>query len=194
MRKVCRQIGVGDAEGVEPFRVAVNVSAAWFGHPEFVDTVKNLLQPHRFVKERILLEITESAILSKGIDIESTMQALNSMGIRLAIDDFGTGYSSLAYLKLPAVSYLKVDGSFVDQLPESEDDAAIVKAMLAISRSLGLSPIAEGVEDEAQHDFLVRAGCPEAQGYFYSRPIAPEEIATLQNNGGLTRLHLVPPE
>ncbi len=193
MREVCRQIGVWDAEGVPPFRVAINVSAAWFGHPGFVDTVKDVLRPHRFDNERILLEITESAILSKGLDVESTMKALNSMGIRLAIDDFGTGYSSLAYLKLPAVSYLKIDGSFVSHLPESEDDAAIVKAMLAISRSLGLSPIAEGVESDAQHTFLVRAGCPEAQGYFYSRPISPEEIATMQNQGGHTRLHLVPP-
>ncbi len=194
MREVCRQIGAWDAEGVPPFRVAVNVSAAWFGHPGFVDTVKSTLQPHRFAKERILLEITESAILGKGLDIESTVQALNSMGIRLAIDDFGTGYSSLAYLKLPAVTYLKIDGSFVDHLPESENDVAIVEAMLAIARSLGLRPIAEGVENEAQHAFLLRAGCPEAQGDLYSRPLSPEEIAAMQMHSSASLLRLVPPK
>ena len=193
MREVCRQIGAWDAQGLPAFRVAINVSAAWFGHPGFVDTVRSMLQPHRFAKERILLEITESAILGKGPDIESTMQSLNSMGVRLAIDDFGTGYSSLAYLKLPAVTYLKIDGSFIDHLPESENDAAIVEAMLAIARSLGLSPIAEGVENDAQHAFLLRAGCPEAQGYLYSRPVSPEEIATLQMRSSSSLLRLVPP-
>lgn len=194
MREVCRQIAAWDAQGVPPFRVAVNVSASWFGHPGFVETVKETLQPHRFENERILLEITESAILGKGQDIAGTMQALNALGIRLAIDDFGTGYSSLAYLKLPAVSYLKIDGSFIDHLPESENDVAIVKAMLAIARSLGLCPIAEGVESEAQHAFLLRAGCPEAQGYLYSHPISPEEIAAMQvHNSAARLLHLVPP-
>ena len=89
----------------------------------------------------------------------------------MAIDDFGTGYSSMAYLKLPAVAYLKIDRSFVTGLPASANDAAITEAMLAMAKSLGLTTIAEGIETEAQHDFLLRAGCMEGQGYLYSYPL-----------------------
>jgi EAL domain-containing protein (putative c-di-GMP-specific phosphodiesterase class I) len=176
--------------------VAVNVSARWFGHPAFVDGVNRALDLHRVSAKRLLLEITESAMLRLGDDTYRTMQTLHELGIDVAIDDFGTGYSSMAYLKLPAVAYLKIDRSFITGLPGNDNDAAITEAMLAMSRSLGLTTIAEGIETQGQHDFLVRAGCVEGQGYFYSYPLPADEIRVLlcpNQPVSPAKLKLVPP-
>jgi EAL domain-containing protein (putative c-di-GMP-specific phosphodiesterase class I) len=175
----------------------VYISARWFGHPAFVDGVSRNLQSRRLAPGRLLLEITESAMLRLGDDIERTMQTLHTLGIEVAIDDFGTGYSSMAYLKLPAVAYLKIDRSFVTGLPGDSNDAAITEAMLAMAKSLGLTTIAEGIETEAQHDFLLRSGCMEGQGYLYSYPLRPEEVQRLlcPNQPPVpARLKLVPPK
>src|SRR6185312_14308223 len=164
MQTACAQIEAWDLAGMPPVRVAVNVSARGFGHAAFIDGVSRAMQQRRVPPGRLMLEITESAMLRMGDDTERTMRALHGLGLEVAIDDFGTGYSSMAYLKLPAVAYLKIDRSFVSGLPESTDDVAIIEAMLAMSRSLGLKTIAEGIETEAQHEFLLRAGCSEGQG------------------------------
>lgn len=179
LQATCAQIEAWDLAGVPPIRVAVNVSARWFGHPAFVDGVSRALDARRVSAQRLLLEITESAMLRLGDETQRTMQTLHTLGIDVAIDDFGTGYSSMSYLKLPAVAYLKIDRSFITGLPGSANDAAITEAMLAMSRSLGLVTIAEGIETEAQHEFLKQAGCTEGQGYLYSYPLPPEEIRAL---------------
>ena len=163
MQTACAQIEAWDLAGMPPVRVAVNVSARGFGHAAFVDGVSRAMQQRRVPPGRLMLEITESAMLRMGDDTERTMRALHALGLEVAVDDFGTGYSSMAYLKLPAVAYLKIDRSFVSGLPESTDDVAIIEAMLAMSRSLGLKTIAEGIETEAQHEFLMRAGCNEGR-------------------------------
>jgi diguanylate cyclase (GGDEF)-like protein/PAS domain S-box-containing protein len=197
MQATCAQIQAWDLAGVPPIRVAVNISARWFGHPAFVDGVSRTLQSRQLSAQRLLLEITESAMLRLGDDIERTMQTLHTLGIEVAIDDFGTGYSSMAYLKLPAVAYLKIDRSFVTGLPGDNNDAAITGAMLAMSKSLGLITIAEGIETEAQHDFLLRNGCVEGQGYLYSYPLRPDEVQQLlcPNQPPVSaRLKLVPPK
>jgi diguanylate cyclase (GGDEF)-like protein/PAS domain S-box-containing protein len=197
MQATCAQIQAWDLAGVPPIRVAVNVSARWFGHPAFVDGVSRALHSRQLTAHRLLLEITESAMLRLGDDVERTMRTLHTLGIAVAIDDFGTGYSSMAYLKLPAVSYLKIDRSFVTGLPGNTNDAAITEAMLAMSKSLGLITIAEGIETEAQHDFLLRAGCLEGQGYLYSYPLKADEIQHLLcPNQPLVpaKLRLVPPK
>jgi diguanylate cyclase (GGDEF)-like protein/PAS domain S-box-containing protein len=197
LQATCAQIQAWDLAGVPPIRVAVNISARWFGHPSFVDSVSRTLQSRHIPAHRLLLEITESAMLRLGDDTQRTMQTLHTLGIDVAIDDFGTGYSSMAYLKLPAVAYLKIDRSFVTGLPGDANDAAITEAMLAMSRSLGLIAIAEGIETEAQHDFLLRAGCAEGQGYLYSYPLKPDEIQALlspNQPGTPARLRLVPPK
>jgi diguanylate cyclase (GGDEF)-like protein/PAS domain S-box-containing protein len=197
MQAACAQIQAWDLAGVPPIRVAVNVSARWFGHPAFVDSVSRTLRSRQLGANRLLLEITESAMLRLGDDTERTMQTLHALGIEVAIDDFGTGYSSMAYLKLPAVAYLKIDRSFVTGLPDDANDAAITEAMLAMSKSLGLSTIAEGIETEAQHEFLLRAGCIEGQGYLYSYPIDAVKIERLlcpSHPQMPTRLRLVPPK
>jgi diguanylate cyclase (GGDEF)-like protein/PAS domain S-box-containing protein len=193
---VCAQIQAWDQAGVPPIRVAVNVSARWFGHPSFVEGVNRTLQSRQVPAQRLVLEITEGAMLRLGDETERTMQTLHTLGIDVAIDDFGTGYSSMAYLKLPAVAYLKIDRSFVTGLPNSVNDAAITEAMLAMSRSLGLSTIAEGIETEAQHEFLLRAGCIEGQGYLYAYPLEAAEIERMlcRSRHVPTKLRLVPPK
>ncbi len=198
LQAACAQIQAWDRAGVPHIRVAVNISARWFGHPAFVDAVSRTLQSRQLSSKRLLLEITESAMLRLGDDTERTMRTLHALGIEVAVDDFGTGYSSMAYLKLPAVAYLKIDRSFVTGLPGSTNDAAIAEAMLAMSKSLGLTTIAEGIETEAQHDFLLRAGCVEGQGYLYSYPLKADEILHLlcpiQSQVPVSRLRLVPPK
>ena len=198
MQAVCAQIQVWDLAGMPPIRVAVNISARWFGHPAFVDGVSRTLQSRHLSPKRLLLEITESAMLRLGDETERTMRTLHALGIDVAVDDFGTGYSSMAYLKLPAVAFLKIDRSFVTGLPGNANDAAIAEAMLAMSRSLGLGTIAEGIETEAQHDFLLRAGCAEGQGYLYSYPLKADEILHLlcpnQQPVPVSKLRLVPPK
>lgn len=196
MRNACQQLRLWDEARLPALRLAVNVSASSMGHPEFLASVAKALQDSHLPGQRLLVELTESAMLRLGEDTERALLALHTLGIGVAIDDFGTGYSSLAYLKLPAVAYLKIDRSFVTGLPTSSNDVAITEAMIAIARSLGLHTIAEGIETEAQHDMLLRAGCQEGQGYLYSRPVAPDEIARMlapRSTTPLARLTLVPP-
>jgi EAL domain-containing protein (putative c-di-GMP-specific phosphodiesterase class I) len=197
LQAACRQLAEWDDIGLPPLRMAVTVSAHWFGQANFVDDIRALLESRRLAPERLMLEITEGAILRLGEEMEHTLHALHALGVGVAIDDFGTGYSSMSYLKLRAIAYLKIDQSFVAGLPEDESDGAIVETMLTLCRKLGISPIAEGIETEEQHRFLLRAGCTEGQGYLYSRPIEPEEIVQLMTVGkrqGNSHLRLVPPE
>ncbi|MDQ0010778.1 diguanylate cyclase (GGDEF)-like protein/PAS domain S-box-containing protein [Luteibacter jiangsuensis] len=196
LETACRQLLQWDEARLPPLRMAVNVSAGSFGHPDFLQGVCQALQEIGIPPKRLLVELTESAILRLGEDTERAMLALHNLGVAVAIDDFGTGYSSLAYLKLPAVAYLKIDRSFVTGLPMNANDVAITEAMVAIARSLDLHTIAEGIETEGQHEFLLRAGCQEGQGFLYSRPLPPDEIERLlaPRTTGSKRLSLVPPK
>jgi diguanylate cyclase (GGDEF)-like protein/PAS domain S-box-containing protein len=196
LETACRQLLQWDEARLPPLRMAVNVSAGSFGHPDFLQGVCQALQEIGIPPKRLLVELTESAILRLGEDTERAMLALHNLGVAVAIDDFGTGYSSLAYLKLPAVAYLKIDRSFVTGLPMNANDVAITEAMVAIARSLELHTIAEGIETEGQHEFLLRAGCQDGQGFLYSRPLPPDEIERLlaPRTTGSKRLSLVPPK
>jgi len=196
MQTVFRQLKSWDDDGVPPIRVALNVSANWFGHSAFVEFLGRSILTSQVLPSRVLLEITEGSVLSMGEDTNRIMHALHALGVSVAIDDFGTGYSSLSYLKLPAVAYLKIDRSFVAGLPTDANDVAISQAMLAMAKSLGLCTIAEGIETQAQHEFLLREGCIEGQGYLYSVPQPAQEIARLLSpNPRLvrTKLQLVSP-
>lgn len=197
LNRVCAQIKAWDGVGYSHARVAVNISATWFGHEEFMQVIEDVVTRHGISPQSLIIEIVESTALHTGEHTAGNMRKLHELGVGVAIDDFGTGYSTLSYLKLPSVTYLKIDRSFVEGLPDSTDDAEIVRAILAISVNLGLIAIAEGVETRRQHDFLRGLGCREAQGYFYSRPLAAEEIAPLldpKNAGRLRgiRLSVVP--
>lgn len=195
MREACAQVRRWDDAHLPPLRMAINVSASTFGHRSFIERLSAALDAERLDGSRLLVEITESAILRLGEQTDRTMHALHALGVGVAIDDFGTGYSSLAYLKLSAIAVLKIDRSFINGLPQDSNNAAITEAMLAIARSLGLRPIAEGIETKEQHEFLLKAGCAEGQGFYYSRPEAADEIARqLMRSPKPAKLRLVPPK
>ncbi len=148
--------------------VAVNVSALQFQQSQFVETVSQVLQSAGLPPDLLELELTESILLRDADEALRRLQALAELGVGLSIDDFGTGYSSLAYLKRFPIQRLKIDRSFVQGLPADASDASIVRAVAQMGRALGLQVIAEGVESEAQRDFLREAGCHEYQGYLFS--------------------------
>jgi diguanylate cyclase (GGDEF)-like protein len=178
LNEACRQAKEWmDSE--HPLVMAVNLSALQFRRGNLLETVADALERSGLPARYLELELTESILLH---DMEAAMQTLHSlkaMGVKLSIDDFGTGYSSLSYLKRLAVDKLKIDQSFVRDLTEDPEDAAIVKAIIQLGHTLQLSIIAEGVETDAQLAFLRNYGCDEVQGYFFSRPVPPEEASGL---------------
>lgn len=195
LRAACEQIQHWTNAGLPPLKVAINISAASFSHPGFVTEVSQALQRHAVPPTRLMLEITERIMLRLGDGIQSTLRGLHELGVDVAIDDFGTGYSSLAYLKLPAVTCLKIDQSFVSGLPNNMNDVAIVEAIMALSESLNLRTIAEGIETEAQHECLLRMECNEAQGFLYARPLDPAAIERMLRPNPVhpvTKLRIVP--
>ncbi len=175
LRTACRQLAQFAGHAVLSDRtIAVNLSARQLAHPGFVSSVKQILQSSGAPAQRLKLEITESMLLS---DIDKTIEKLHelsSLGIRLSLDDFGTGYSSLSYLKKLPLTQLKIDQSFIRELLTDPVDAAIVRTILQLAKSLGMSVIAEGVELEGQLRVLNEMGCKQFQGYLFGKP-APLE-------------------
>jgi diguanylate cyclase (GGDEF)-like protein/PAS domain S-box-containing protein len=156
--------------------VAVNVSSRQFRHSGFVDQVRQSLQQARVEASRLELELTESILVENVEDTIEKMRALKELGVRISIDDFGTGYSSLAYLKNLPLNKLKIDQSFIRDVPNDEGGAAIVDTIIAMTRHLGLDVIAEGVETEEQRAFLQQKGCLHFQGFHFSRPLPEDEF------------------
>ncbi|MBK5963285.1 diguanylate cyclase [Thiocystis minor] len=150
--------------------LAVNVSARQFRHPEFVGQVRAVLGLPSVDPHRLTLELTESLLLDDVTDTIAKMTALKALGVGFALDDFGTGYSSLTYLKRLPLDQLKIDQSFVRDVLADPNDAAIVRIIVALARSLNLAVIAEGVETEGQRTFLLDSGCRDFQGYLFGRP------------------------
>lgn len=170
--------------GYQLQRISVNVSATQLHRSNFADTVYGVLVETGCEPEQLELEITESAIMNNVEYVIEVCRRLKDMGVKLALDDFGTGYSSLSYLKRFPLDKLKIDQSFVRELPYDPDDMAISSAIIGLGRNLGLTVIAEGVEKTEQETFLQEKGCQEAQGYLYSRPIsfaALLELLTTRN-------------
>jgi diguanylate cyclase (GGDEF)-like protein/PAS domain S-box-containing protein len=151
--------------------LSVNVSARQFRQADFVDQVSEALSRHRADPGRLKIELTESLLLDDVDEVVAKMQALRQFGVRFSLDDFGTGYASLAYLKRFPFEQLKVDRSFIRDITSDPDDAAIVSAIVAMGNALRLDVVAEGVEEEAQHTFLVEHGCHFFQGYLFGRPM-----------------------
>jgi len=163
-------------EGLFSGRLAVNLTISHLEEEDFCSTLKSLIKNAEFQPDRLELEIAEDEVMRSYDDAVSKLNELHSLGINIAIDDFGTGHSSLSYLKRLPVNKLKIDRSFVKDLPDDEDDAAIVKAIIALTETLGLDIIAEGVENEKQKEFLIENGCYLIQGYYYSRPVPTDMI------------------
>ena len=171
LETACCQLAVWDQRvETQPLRLAVNVSAKQFRHPEFIPQLEDLLRRTRARADNLTLELTESMLLDNTEDVITRMNSLRSLGIRFALDDFGTGYSSLAYLKRLPLSILKIDQSFVRDILIDPNDAAIARMIITLAQTLSLEVIAEGVETAEQRDTLLDMGCQQFQGYFFGRP------------------------
>jgi EAL domain-containing protein (putative c-di-GMP-specific phosphodiesterase class I) len=171
IRTAVRQMRTWLDEGMDPIVVAVNVSAVQFRHRDLPDLVSRILEESDIEPQWLELELTESVASEDPVGASAITKELRARGVRISIDDFGTGYSSLAYLKRFKVYKLKIDQSFVSNVTSDTDDQAIVKAIIHLATSLGMSTIAEGVETPAQMEYLRAEGCDEMQGYFFSRPL-----------------------
>ncbi|HQR45004.1 MAG TPA: EAL domain-containing protein [Thermoanaerobaculia bacterium] len=185
LRTACAQAATWSRAGLAPLTAAVNVSSLQLARPDFPDTVFSILRETGLPAGHLLLEITESCLLSGDPETQSRLQRLRAAGVRLVIDDFGMGYSALRYLKSLPVDALKIDRTFVEGIAPDSGDAAIVSALISMSRSLKLDVLAEGVETEAQLRFLCERECDQAQGFLFSRPLPAESFEEYLHLHGL---------
>jgi predicted signal transduction protein with EAL and GGDEF domain len=187
MEEVAKNCLYWDTLGLSAFRVCVNISPLQFNQSNLPEWVANFLDQSGLPPERLELELTESAIMNDAETNIAKLRALKSLGVDLAVDDFGTGYSSLSYLKRFPIDTLKIDHSFVYDL-DTPDGAAIVDAILALAKTLNLRVIAEGIENEAQLAYLVDKGCDLLQGFYFARPIYPEDVPNMLQENFLTQI------
>jgi diguanylate cyclase (GGDEF)-like protein/PAS domain S-box-containing protein len=177
LERVCRRLADWASDPVRAqLAIAVNVSAHQFHHPGFVDRVKAILEHTGAPAERLLLELTESLLLTDIEDTITKMDRLKAAGVRFALDDFGTGYSSLSYLKRLPLDQLKIDQTFVRDALTDANDAAIVRTIIVLAQTMELEVIAEGVETEAVRTLLADNGCSRYQGFLYSHPLPIDEF------------------
>lgn len=179
LRETCRQGREWLDAGLPPLTLAVNVSPHQFRRCDICALVTIVLSDTRFPVEQLELEITESGLMENQSNATTILNSLHAQGVRLAIDDFGTGYSSLAYLKLFPLDVLKIDKSFIDDIPFQQDDMEITATIIAMGHILGFKVLAEGVETPEQLAFLLEKGCNSYQGYIKSRPLPAQEFAEL---------------
>lgn len=178
MRTACRAAAQWSAW--RPLRVAVNVSARQLGDPQFLERVMDILREERLPAHLLEIELTETVLMENMEAGAHTLHRLSQLGVHLAIDDFGTGYSSLAYLRQLPMRRLKIDRSFVKDLPAQEHSRTIVTAIVALAHGLGLQVTAEGVETEEQAAYLVEQGCDVLQGYVFARPMPLAQFMELE--------------
>jgi EAL domain-containing protein (putative c-di-GMP-specific phosphodiesterase class I) len=184
--KACRQMRAWLDQGIPAIRVAVNVSARQFREPSLCDKVSAALSAAGLDPALLELEVTESLIMEDVEGAISRMLELKALGVSLSIDDFGTGYSSLSTLKLFPLSRLKIDRSFIADIPGQSGDMAITAAIVALGQTLDLEVIAEGVETEEQARFLAETGCEMFQGYLFAKPLPAAEIAGMLQANSLS--------
>ncbi len=177
--EACAQAARWRAAGLPIGRIAVNLSPAQFAYQDLVDMVGRTLRATGLPAEALELEITEGTLMRDRRGAIATLEALHALGVTIALDDFGTGYSSLAYLKRFPLDKLKIDRSFVADIPDDPDDVAIARTIITLGKTLGLTVLAEGVETPAQRDFLLQEGCDEAQGYLFARPLTAEQLEAI---------------
>ncbi|EAR61559.1 putative bifunctional diguanylate cyclase/phosphodiesterase [Neptuniibacter caesariensis] len=176
LREACKQSVIWKSQGVEKLTISVNISGKQFRSEDFLGTVKSVLAETQAVPEMIMLEITESLAMS---DVDKTVELLadlRALGLEVSVDDFGTGYSSLSYLKDFPIDELKIDKAFVDGLPNNKGDQAIASAIVTMAKKLGYKIVAEGVEELPQVDYLNALGCDLIQGYYFSKPLQPDDF------------------
>ena len=179
LRTACAQNVAWQRAGLPPVRVAVNLSPRQLADPDLLAEVRDVLAETGLAPGLLELEVTESSVMHHVERALAVLGELKAMGVRLAIDDFGTGYSSLAQLKRFPIDTLKVDRSFIRDLPADAEDRAITEAIIAMGRTLGLTIVAEGVETREQQQFLRDRACDQMQGYGFARPVPPGDFAEL---------------
>jgi diguanylate cyclase (GGDEF)-like protein/PAS domain S-box-containing protein len=187
--EAAQQAAAWRAAGLPPISIAVNMASPSFGQADFVPKVAAVLAQARLEPGAIEIELTESVLMEDVEAARQTLRALKDHGVGLSVDDFGTGYSSLAYLKRFPIDTLKIDRSFVRDVMHNAEDASITGAIIAMGKSLGLAVVAEGVETEAQAEFLRGRGCTLMQGYLFSRPVPAEDITAMLRASAQTPLH-----
>jgi EAL domain-containing protein (putative c-di-GMP-specific phosphodiesterase class I) len=183
LRQACQQAREWQRAGLSGISMAVNVSAVEFQDEAFLDGLLHILDESRLDPLSLELELTESALMKRVESTTTLLRTLKESGLRVAVDDFGTGYSSLSYLRKFPIDSLKIDQSFVRQIGQETDDAAIVTAVISMARSLKLRVVAEGVETLAELNFLKAHQCDEAQGYYFSRPVPAPLFVNLLKAG-----------
>ena len=176
MKTAMTQFSIWYQEGLQPGILALNLSMLMLQKEGFIDMIQQLLEDTACQPQWLELEVTEGQIMKDPAVAIQILSKIKDLGISLAIDDFGTGYSSLSQLKRLPINKLKIDRSFVRELPHDEEDVVISKSIISLSRNIGLSVLAEGVETELQKDFLLQNGCCFIQGNFYSKPIPASDI------------------
>jgi diguanylate cyclase (GGDEF)-like protein/PAS domain S-box-containing protein len=194
LKAACEQNKQWRDQGIPALRVAVNLSARQFAQKTLLSDVARIIAQSGLTPDCLELEITESLVMTNPEHATETLHKLKAMGINLSIDDFGTGYSSLAYLKRFPIDCVKIDRSFIKDIPTEPDDMAITKGVIALGHSLRLKVVAEGVETVEQQDFLRSNGCDEMQGYLFSKPLpVAEATALLKGHSPKQNLTVVDP-
>ena len=183
LREACRQARAWQAAGLPPMSIAINISSVELRAPGFVSGVRATLEETGLEPRCLELELTETALLEDSRSVADVLRELKDIGVLLALDDFGTGYSSLSHLKRFPIDALKIDQSFVRDLTTDEDDAGIVTAVIGLGKSLHMRVVAEGVETREQLEILQEQGCPQGQGYYFSRPVPAVEFGQLLRRG-----------
>ena len=176
LQTACKQICKWHALDLEPMRIAVNVSAQQFEDPMLLDKIRSALKETKLPPEFLELELTESCLMSDPAQASALLREIREVGVRIAIDDFGTGYSSLTYLHEFPLNALKIDKNFVQSVESRDRGGPISKMIIGLGQNLGLEVIAEGVETDAQLEYMREHGCDVAQGYLYARPESPEDL------------------
>ena len=184
LRKTCQQGRAWLDAGLPPLSLSVNLSAHQFHQADICQVVADILLETGFPAEQLELEVTESALMQPGNQTIELLHGLRKLGVRLALDDFGTGYSSLAYLKHFPLHMLKIDKSFVDDIPHSDKDMRLVSTIIFMAKSMEFKVLAEGVERQEQLDTLMELGCDLYQGFFTSIPVPANEFVALLKQGG----------
>lgn len=187
LRAACAQARAWQEAGLPPIRIAVNLSLRQFRQKGLVQSVARVLRETPLDPSLLELEVTESKILEDPVSGFATLHRLKDLGLSISIDDFGTGHSSLAYLKQIPADTLKIDRSFVQDITDRAQEAAITEAIIALGRSLRIRVVAEGVETEEQLEFLLAHRCSDMQGFLFGRPVAPEECGRLLRRGRFSR-------
>jgi diguanylate cyclase (GGDEF)-like protein/PAS domain S-box-containing protein len=179
LRTACAQNAAWQQQGLPPVTVCLNLSMRQLDDPHLIADIAAALQDSGLPPERLELEVTEGMIMHNVERATRVLHEIKALGVRLAIDDFGTGYSSLAHLKRFPIDTLKVDRSFIREIPSNAEDRAVAEAIIAMGKTLSLTIVAEGVETPEQQAFLSNRACDEMQGYYFSAPVAPAEFARL---------------